>query len=490
VVRVVLRDGDMLGRINRRGFVRWLGAASSALFLPHCAAPRPPGDQDGELRGAKSEGPAGGPTEGDVIVIGAGISGLATAAALQAKGQRVIVLEASDRIGGRIHTDRSLGSAVDLGASWIHHTTKNPIAELARRFELKTIETNYESLTLFDTDGTRRSSLESSDDYEKVFESAWEAGARDKQAGKPDAPLEAHFDAAIRATGPTEAALREWKYVIGRDVECGSAADLSEISLQSWGEGTEEEGPDVLFPGGYDGIVEGLAKGADVRTEQVVKKISRSASSVTVETNKATFRAARVVVTVSLGVLKKGLIEFDPELPKAKQAAVDRLGMGVLNKVALRFAEPFWEADDTEWIGRVTSRRNDWASFLNLDHTFGEPVLLAFTTGSFAREAESLSDADTVAGIMKALRSLYGPTIPDPVGSLVTRWASNPFTHGSYSFYRVGAGPEDRRALASSVDDTLFFAGEATTDRYATVHGAYESGLRAAAEVLRAAGSR
>src|SRR5690606_19251646 len=175
------------------------------------------------------------------------------------------------------------------------------------------------------------------------------------EEAEDDEGLEAHFAAALEDASPV--ARREWQYILGRDVECSSAADLSEISLQSWGEGEEETGDDVLFPKGYDAIIEGLAKDLDIRTSHVVKKIARSAGGVSVEVAGGTaLRARRVVVTLPLGVLKKGSVAFEPELPDAKRGAIERLGMGVLDKVALTFTRPVW-TDKTEWRGRVTERR-------------------------------------------------------------------------------------------------------------------------------------
>lgn len=473
--------------IARRDFVRALGAASAALVLPGlagltgCAAsPSRSGDADAQEQAAA----AGGTTRADVVVIGAGISGLAAAASLEAEGKSVIVLEASDRIGGRIHTDRSLGSPVDLGASWIHGTSGNPITELARRYGVETVPTDYESITLFE--GTsRRTELTAWDDYDTVFDALYEASEEAKERGGADLSIEAVLEDAVRSTSPSAAAAGEWGYFLGRDVECGNGADLAEVSLMQAGEGEESAGGDVLFPGGYDAIVRGLAKGLDVRTEQIVTKVTRTSRGVTVTTRGARFEARKVIVTVSLGVLQKGLIDFAPKLPADKLRAIERLGMGVLDKVALRFERPFWSADDTEWLGRVTPRRNHWSSFLNFQHVFGEPVLLAFTAGTFAKDSEARSEEDVTEEVLEALRSCYGASVPAPTGVVRSRWASNPFTHGSYSFYKVGSTPEDREALARAVDDELFFAGEATElGHWATVDAAYLSGLRAAREVL------
>jgi monoamine oxidase len=202
-------------------------------------------------------------------------------------------------------------------------------------------------------------------------------------------------------------------------------------------------------------------------------------------TSQGELAAPKVVVTIPLGVLQAGGIVFEPALSAAKQHALERLGMGVLDKCYLRFAAPFWRDDDTDWIGRVSETPGEWAEYLNLQRALGQPILLAFHAADQARALERLDDAQTVDAALAALRTCYGGRVSAPTGHLVTRWAADPFARGSYSFIRPGGSPRDREALAAPIGATVFFAGEATeTAHPATVRGAYESGLRVAAQVL------
>jgi len=186
-----------------------------------------------------------------------------------------------------------------------------------------------------------------------------------------------------------------------------------------------------------------------------------------------------VIVTVPLGVLKAGGIRFSPELPKDKQAAINRLGMGLLNKHFLRFESAFWPTD-IDWhecLKREPGRWSQWVSFARA----GAPVLLGFTGTDAARQVETLDERAILADAAATLRDMFGSATPAPIAAQVTRWASDPLAGGSYSFYAVGSRPADRQALARpEAGGALRFAGEACSVDYpGTVHGAFLSGQAA-----------
>jgi monoamine oxidase len=158
--------------------------------------------------------------------------------------------------------------------------------------------------------------------------------------------------------------------------------------------------------------------------------------------------------------------------------------MGLLNKTYLRFAEAFWP-EEPEWLGYIPTRKGEWAEWLNIYAYTGQPILVGFNAGRYGRQIEHLADAEIVSAAMKTLRTLYGAEIPDPEAWLITRWASDPFAWGSYSYLPPGATPAVRATLAEPVAERLFFAGEATAQDYpATVHGALLSGRRAAQQII------
>jgi monoamine oxidase len=182
--------------------------------------------------------------------------------------------------------------------------------------------------------------------------------------------------------------------------------------------------------------------------------------------------------------LKAGSITFEPPLPAEKTAAIAALGMGILNKAYLRFAEPFWDTD-VDSIERVATNKGEWVEFFNMTKFTGQPVLLGFNAGAHGYVVDSAPESDVIAGMMAALRSMYGDNIPEPEDARLTRWASDEFAFGSYSYMAVGSSGKDYDRVAAGVNGRLFFAGEATSRDYpSTVHGAYLSGVRAAEEMI------
>ena len=254
--------------------------------------------------------------------------------------------------------------------------------------------------------------------------------------------------------------------------------------MWEWDQDQVFGGNDVVFPNGYVQIANGLAKGLNIRLGVKVTGISYGADGVSVETSSGAFVADKAIVTFPLGVLKQAAVKFDPPLPEWKQAAIDRLDMGVLNKVYLKFPKVFWDKE-VESIAYLGEKVGEWCDWLSFVPYVGEPVLMAFHGGAKGFAIEDLSDDEIIAGAMKTLRVMYGEGIPEPDGFLITRWGKDPLAFGAYSHIPPFASGDDHEALFEPVDDVLFFAGEATSREYpATVHGAYLSGLNAADEIM------
>ena len=246
-------------------------------------------------------------------------------------------------------------------------------------------------------------------------------------------------------------------------------------------------GPDALLRDSYAALTAIMASGLDLRLRSVVTAIDYSDWPARVYTRDAAFSAEHVLVTVPLGVLQAGSIEFNPPLQASHQAAIDGLGMGLTNKLFLRFPRAFWDPA-IEIIGYQNRDRGRWPSWYNYQPACGEPVLLGFTTGRAAVAVEALSDTETLNDAMSLLRVIYGAHIPEPEAALITRWGQDPFSRGAYSFLPVRARSKLRRALAKPLAGRLHFAGEATDNCYpATTQGAYRSGLRAASQILAGA---
>jgi monoamine oxidase len=262
------------------------------------------------------------------------------------------------------------------------------------------------------------------------------------------------------------------------------AGSVDKMSAHWFDSAEEFDGEDGLFAEGYQRIVQYLADDLTIKTSQVVHRIEWDQQQVHVTTNKEAFAAEKVIVTLPLGVLKAGRVEFSPPLPKTIVQAIEKLDMGVLNKCYLRFPKVFWP-DDVDWLECITAKHGEWVEWFSFVRALNVPVLLGFNAADRGREIETWSDQQIVASAMATLRHLFGSDIPEPSDYQLTRWASDPFTLGAYSYNPVGADPKLRRHLAKPIAGKLYFAGEATDYQYfGTAHGAYLSGLRAAAQIV------
>lgn len=425
---------------------------------------------------------------GRALVIGAGIAGLAAARRLRKAGMDVIVLEARERIGGRIDTRDHFGNGgVDLGASWIHGAgNKNPIAKLARQIGARTAATSTDrGVTMNRNDGELSSADERK--VEKLRAAIEEVIAEQDRGGKDGALgalVYAELDYADRPI--FEQRIIDFLLNSVYEHEYGGAA--SQLSRLWFDSGSSYEGEELLFLDGYQVITDHLASGLDIRLRHEVHVVNYGASGVSVETSQGAFHADQVVITLPLGVLKAGSVRFTPALPQAKQMAIRQLGMGVLNKCCLLFPQPFWDTQ-LDWINQIAQQGHagEWAEWISLTRSTGKAALIGFNAADFGTRIEKWSDAQITESAMAALRNMFGKDIPAPTQVAMSRWASDPYARGSYSCNIVGSTPGQRDDLARSVQNRLYFAGEATEKKYyQSVHGAYQSGQRAAEEVLRA----
>lgn len=425
----------------------------------------------------------------DTIVIGAGMAGLSSARMLMGAGQRVVVIEARDRVGGRMTTDRSAGFSVDLGASWIHGIDNSPLWELVQALGIRTSEYTVGSfqvggrpISYFASDGSAMDAAASAqwiDDVDAVDRLVFEEAA---MASRGETYLDV-TERALDRSGLDPERIDEVREFFRHRVEeqCGTwIGDLDAHGLDD----DAIDGDEVIFPSGYDEVPRRISQRLDIRLGHVVTAVRRSASGVTVTTDRGDFQAAQAVVTVPLGVLKAGAIEFDPPLPAEVAGPISRLGMGVFNKVFLQFPERFW-AEDSYVLRALGDAGERWHSWYDVSAVSGRPTLLTFAAGPFGRRMQALSDDAVVGDALGALRGLYGDAVGDPIAHWITRWGDDPFSRGSYSHLALGSSHGDHEALAGPVDGILHFAGEAAWgDEPATVGAAFYSGHRAAERIL------
>jgi polyamine oxidase len=447
----------------------------------------------------RSDVPGGvaGPVE-RVVVVGAGISGLTIASALTRAGVECVVLEARDRIGGRLHTVDLAGSPVDLGGSWIHMPGGNPMSAFARQVGVPRRSADpVPEMAGFDCAEGRRLS----DDEARVVLSLYdevfpEATARLAAELGPDASAADGIEAFVAVAGLPPGPARRARQMLYGAIEAESADRAERQSLRwMWNE-LEYEGNyfgDVPV-GGYRRLVNAMAAGVDVRLGVPVTEVAVAAGGVRVRAaDGRSEEGSHVVVTVPLGVLKRGALRFSPGLPPDRLAAIGRLGFGRFEKVALRFEEPFWRAAGFPHLVIFPRDPGEWIVWvMGLDAFGAGPVLVFFVFHSDANRIMGTSRDGTGAGQDGAVRwalGLLGEAIgapcPEPVEVAVTSWGTDPYTSGAYTHIPPEASPADADLLGEPVGGRLLFAGEHTQSaRLAYADGAMTSGIREAKRLL------
>ena len=414
-----------------------------------------------------------------VLVIGAGLAGLAAARRLGSAGVHVIVLEARDRIGGRVHTirDPRVQSPVELGAEFVHGKP-GEIWSMVRqeKMRLGTVEGHHwccEDQRLRNCD---------------KFWSQWKYVARQLKQGKtfPDRTF-AEYIAGVRADPETKRV--SWEYVEGFN-----AAPADRISVQFLADGqqaADKTSGDKMFRvfDGLDSIVHVLSR---LDPRHVELHLSTPVSAIEWRpgfVRAGGFAAESAIVTLPLGVLQAGTVRFVPSIPK-KDAAVAQLAMGPVVKAILCFHSAFWEERGLTDLAFLHARGAAFPIWWTT-RPIAEPTLVGWAAGPAAEKFANQS-ADFI--LDTAVRSL-AETLKIDRHSLESRlraafvvdWQADPYAMGAYSYVPVSAITAPM-TLAEPVAGTLFFAGEATDSdgNSGTMQGAIASGIRAADEWLQA----
>ncbi|KAA2241079.1 flavin monoamine oxidase family protein [Salinarimonas soli] len=428
-------------QVTRRSIV--LGAAAVAAVRPSVAA-----------------------SDVDVAVIGAGAAGIAAAQELTRSGRSVMVLEARDRVGGRAHTDTSLGIPFDAGALYIHWGERNPWRKIAEELKVPLEPDGWGEVPLVFRNGQRLSESERAR-RRGGFGWVWSAI---EQAGEDRSFVDAVRNAPQEVL---DAAAGLTLFSLGEDPQRVSVADYQEL----W------SGDDYLVPSGYGALVARAGQGLPVRLGTPVTAIRWDGPAVEIETATGILKAGAVVVTVPVGVLKAEGIRFTPDLPSATRDALDGLGMGAYTKIALRIdrkrIEPlestsYFEIGDN---GAVTSY-DFWP--------FERDLMIALLGGDHGRAVCEAGEREAVAFATDRLAAMVGERARKAVtGGRLAAWWTDPYAHGSYSIVKPGRLAA-REALRQPVGGRIHFAGEATAGGGAmTVGGATLEGIRAAQTIIR-----
>mmetsp|Transcript_19084 Transcript_19084/g.26427 ORF Transcript_19084/g.26427 Transcript_19084/m.26427 type:complete len:644 (+) Transcript_19084:302-2233(+) len=445
---------------------------------------------------------------GRVVVVGAGLAGMAAADALRQHGCDVTVLEAQAQLGGRAGTEEE-GEFVgmDKGAHWLYGGMVNPVwrmlveqagAETVFVGGNRTLEGGRARLDLHATEGRGLTDAEVETSFRR-FESL-------------EAELDFYFQAGHEedvsyAQGVRELSWQEprmnwqdpmmnWHRSTRLELELGAREEglslrsyLREAPVSSYIE--RPGGLDEALVGGHAAVMRHLAIGLDIRRNSPVSRISVGEEHVEVGlASGGVVRGRAVIVTVPLGVLQQSIegegggvggIVFQPPLPEEKVEALRGLTMGPQIKVLLRFPSRFWPVGAYS-LGHASLEHGEWPLFFSL----GEGMLQATVGGDYAAALMQVPDGGVVAAAVKVLRGMYSG-VSNPLASKVYRWGpQQPFSTGAKSYVPVGGSISAMSALSQPLSQQrVLFAGEATCARmYGTTHGAYVSGLREAKRLL------
>lgn len=407
----------------------------------------------------------------DVIVIGAGVAGLGCARTLAGAGAAVVVLEARDRIGGRVWTLRRPGEApLELGAQVVHGE-RACTWEIIRAAGLRTAPLDPGPGVRFGVDGRAFGVAEL---LAAGITPPWAAEEMLVRAAPPDRPA-GEVLGALGVAGPSRTLAVEW---LGQ-VWCADPPELSAAGIArvraAWAAG----GGEYQVLDGYDAIAGHLATGIDVRLQTPAGVVRWAPERVRIEAGGEAFTARAAVVTVPPPVVAGGGLRFDPPLPGAKVDAARAIRFGDAFTVVAGVAEP---APRSVWGLSLGGEAGFWRA------VEGSRLVAGWMKGPSARRARI--GAWAPERVARAAATLLPWVRPETVEEVhVADWGSDPFALGAHSYPRAGALDEPLR-WAAPVGATLFFAGEATCgDRHpAMVHGALESGFRAASEVKEALG--
>ena len=430
----------------------------------------------------------------DVVIIGAGVSGIAAASELRKSGLSVLILEARDHVGGRAWTrhEPDLSAPIELGAEFIHGRVPETF-ELLREVGKAALDTSGAHWRLRDGKLVQNT--------EDLFGSIQVALERSNVLKQPDISFDTWLSRSGEYGLSPEAAAMARAFVEGFD-----AADPARVSAhfiaKEWGSGGMLDSPQFRPLGGYSSVLAALAGALDrenirLQLQTVVREVRWRRGSVEIDAafldQPFSVQATCAIVTLPLGVLQapdgaSGTVRFVPALD-TKREALQQLVFGPVLKLSLRFRTAFWEKldggryeDAAFFHSAATAFPTFWTSL-----PLRAPLLTAWIAGPKAARLSMYEMPEIVRQALDSLSTVFGGRPQSEFeleAAYLHNWQTDPFSRGAYSYIAVGGG-DARRTLAEPLEGTLFFAGEATDTEgeAATVTGALQSGARAAREV-------
>ena len=423
------------------------------------------------------------------LVIGAGIAGLSATYHLKRAGIEATVLEARDRIGGRVWTDRDFADIpIEFGAELIHgRSAEVNTWEWVEKLGLRTWHWNKLDDSMIRTEeGDWLPMAEArAASAELDVTRSWDLGDVPKAGNDED------LGSYLRRIGFSEKQLRylqrSFANAEGESMErLNAAAHLQPPPDASGGprgvdSDGEDESSDYRILDGYDSYYQGLADGLDIRLNCVVRSIDWTEGVQVCVEGGESYSADAAVITLPLGVLQSGRVGFSPALPPMKREALNGLKMGPVMKLVYLFDEPILESS----IGAIYARGNPpmwWSPSLGREE--GATVWTGFFSGDYAREMLALGEERAIQAGLATLREEIGDPTLQCLKARWLNWPEDPYALGGYSVCRPGHyEARDKLAMATP---PLYWAGEASAPHHLTamVHGAYFTGQRAAIEIV------
>jgi monoamine oxidase len=400
----------------------------------------------------------------DVVVIGGGAAGIAAARHLHDHQIDVLLLEARSRLGGRAFTVRTGGFPLDLGCGWLHSADRNEWTAIAERqgFSVDKSPPPWSRPALgFPASGEKAFRRAMAKFYERL---------REFSEGEVDVPA-ARFAEARGPWNPLMNAL--YTYISGAELDKISARDLFRY------DDTDENWRIVE---GYGTVIAAHAAQVPVRLGLAARKIDRGDSPLTIETEEGNLRAQAAIITLPSNLLAAESLRISPPLPEKIEAAAS-LPLGLADKLYFTLSQTDDLPADSRAFGKIDSSETAAYHF----RPMGRPLIEAYFGGTLAKRLEEEGEPAFHSFAAGELRRLFGESFTKKLNPLPLHlWGRDPHARGSYSYAMPGKA-DARVDLAAPVDDRLFFAGEACSQRdFSTAHGAYRTGIAAATQAMQA----
>lgn len=433
-----------------------------------------------------------------IIIIGSGCAGLTANYKLDnlSKDFEILILEASNEVGGRAKTINLGGVPVDIGCCWLEGHIKNPITELAMKLDYKLTYGFPGNGQRFDFDGSKidHTTIKNVNQvYSYLMDNLEDTKLLE------DICIHDLFKKLISNSicDLSDKEKRFLNFYIS-SIEQYEGASICELSVNNYDANVEFPGDHKFVRGGYGNLIKELSKNANICFNSFVTKVDYNDNNninVTFNLKNLTNNGEVIekefnldckycICTASLGVLQSGKIKFSPTLGD-KQKLIDKLGMGLMNKIVVKFKKSFWDPS-VGVFNYIGEEKGEFRFIINYNlHYPGSNILICLTTADFAKKLEKLNDQEVLNLFFNRLKIMFKIEDIEYEDYFITKWGTNEFTLGSYSFMKVNCSLDDFSDFSIPIQERLFFAGEHTTVHFSHLHSAYISGEKVAEQIVK-----